>query len=115
STHEQRCDRGDPVRIRMAIDTSEKGLRHSLVVSKREYQGDVDIDDLGGQHLNSRNALWRARYLDHHVRSCHDLPQMPRFGDGCSGIVGRTWRDFEAHETVRAVTVVVHRSEDISR
>ena len=42
-------------------------------------------------------------------------PEMPSLGDGCVGIVGDAWRDFEAHEAVRAVAVVVHRSEDISR
>ena len=103
------------MRIRVAVDTSKIGLCHGLVVSKGEHQRDVDVDALGGQRLNSRNALGCGWHLDHHVRSPHDLPEMPRFGDGCSGIVGRTWRDLEAHEAVRAVTVVVHRSKDISR
>ena len=103
------------MRVRMAVDASKVGLRHRLVVLKGEHQRDVDVDALGGQRLNGRNALVGGRHLDHHVRSRHDLPEMPSFGDGCSGIVGRAWRDFEAHEAVRAVTVVVHRSEDISR
>src|SRR5207244_2917757 len=115
ATDEYRCDRCDSVRIRMASETSNVGLRHRLVVSKREHQRDVDVDALGGQYLNGRNALDGSRHLDHDIRPPHDLPEMPSLGNGCSGIVGGVWRDFEAHEAVRAVTVVVHRSKNISR
>src|SRR4030095_374260 len=52
--------------------------------------------------------------FDHHVRSGHDLPEMPSFGDGGCGVVGRVWRDFETDEAVCAVAVVVHRPKDIS-
>lgn len=65
--------------------------------------------------FESRNALLRGRHFDHHVRSRHDLPEMPSFRDSRSGVMRRVGRDFEAHEAVCAFAVVEHRSKNISR
>ena len=101
--------------LRVALNASKVGLGHGLVVFKREHQRDVDVDALSCQRLNRRNTLLRGRHLDHHVRSSHDLPEMPSFGDGGCRVVGGGWRDFETDEAVCAVAAVVHRSKDISR
>src|SRR5688572_16108163 len=99
----------------MAANASKVGLRYRLVVFKREHQCDVDVDALGGQHLNSRNALDGGGYLDHDVRPRYRLPEMPSLDNGCFGIVSGPWRDFEADKPVCAVTMVVHGSKNISR
>src|SRR2546427_2804731 len=54
-------------------------------------------------------------HLDHDVRPRYHLPEMPSLGDGCSGVVGGAWRDFEADEPVCTVAMVVHGSKNISR
>jgi hypothetical protein len=100
--------------LRVALNASKVGMGHGLVVLKREHQRDVHVDSVSCQHLNRRNTLLRGRHFDHHVRSGHDLPEMPSFGDGGCGVVGRVWRDFETDEAVCAVAVVVHRPKDIS-
>ena len=55
--------------IGMPLDTPKVGVRHGLVVAKGEHQRDVDVDALGGQRLNCRNALSRGRHFDHDVRA----------------------------------------------
>src|SRR6185436_7759770 len=98
----------------MTGNASKVGLRCRFVVFKREYQRDVDVDPLGSQHLDSRNALEGGGYLDHDVRPRDHLPQMSSLGDRCAGIVSGAWRHFEADEPVCAITMVVHGAKDIS-
>ena len=51
------------------LQTCEIRLGDGLVCRYREQQRHVDVDAVFGELANRRDALGRARHLDHHVRA----------------------------------------------
>src|SRR5690606_33267222 len=65
-----RLARGEAQLQSIRVRVCERGIALDA-----EQQGDVYIDARGGELAHRVEALDRARYLDHQVRSIHERPQ----------------------------------------
>ena len=95
------------------LKAGQIGFDHLLVDGLREQQRDVDVDAVGDQIVDRRQAFLRARHLDHQVLATDLAPQPLGFVDGALGVLGEIGRDFDADKAVGAMGGVVCRAQHV--
>ncbi len=117
AAHEERGDGGE-MRDVLALavpllETLEIGFQHRLVGVEREQQRHVDVDAVGDQAADGRNALVGARHLDHQVPAVDAAPEVLRLRDRRLGGEREIGRHLEADIAVGAFRLVPHRLQHV--
>ena len=91
------------------------GLDHLFVDLLGKQQRDVDVDAVGGQVVNGRQAFRRRRDFDHQIFAVDFPPQSPRLIDGCLGVHRQIGRHFNADKAIGAVGGIEYRTQHVGR
>ena len=99
--------------IEPPFQAAQIGVGDLGVAPDREQQRDVDVDAVGDEFLDRRDAGARGRHLDHHVRPVEARGEFVRLAHGGRGVVRQVRRDFHAHVAVAAVGRAEHRQQHV--
>ena len=97
------------------FETRQISLDDLFVDLLREQQRDVDVDAVGDQIADRRQALGCRRHFDHEVRTIDRVPQALGFGDRGFGLLRQIGRDLDADKAVGAAAFLEHRKEHVGR
>ena len=95
------------------LEPPYKRFGHALVLLNCKQQRHIDIDSLGDELLDGRNALLGTGHLDHHIRPVHQLPEPAGLVNRSLGVAPYIGGHFEAHVTVAALGLVVDRTQNV--